>query len=72
MRYTRTLALLASALLLLSGCGLTPTQKKWAGIAVGVLAAGAVIAHEQDSGKVVAPNTPTPGVNCVQAPEMCQ
>lgn len=34
----------------LAGCGLTPTQKKWTGIAVGVLVVGAVAAHQQDHG----------------------
>jgi hypothetical protein len=46
-------AVLAIALVL-SGCALTDTQKKWAGIAAAVIVTGAVIAHQQDDGK---PNT---------------
>lgn len=37
--------------LALAGCGMTPTQKRWTAIAVGVVATGALIAHEHDSGK---------------------
>lgn len=36
---------------LLAGCSLTPTQKKWAGFAAGVLVVGAIAAHDADSGK---------------------
>lgn len=39
------LAVLASA------CAMTPTQKKWTGIAAGVLIVGAIAAHSADSGK---------------------
>lgn len=42
--------------LFLSGCGLTPTQQKWATIGAGVLITGAIVAHEMDSGKAVQPD----------------
>ena len=45
----RILATLAAGLLL-SACAMTPTQKKWTGIAAGVLIVGAVAAREADSG----------------------
>lgn len=35
----------------MSACSMTPTQKKWTGIAAGVLIVGAVAAYESDSGK---------------------
>jgi PBP1b-binding outer membrane lipoprotein LpoB len=38
--------------LLLSGCAsMSPAQKKWTGIVVGVAVVGAIAAHEMDSGK---------------------
>jgi hypothetical protein len=43
--------------LFLSGCGLTPTQQKWATIGAGVLITGAIVAHEMDSGKAAQPET---------------
>lgn len=40
-------ALLFAALLMtVAGCSLTPTQKKWAGVAAGVLIVGAIAAHD--------------------------
>lgn len=37
---------------LLSGCAsMSPAQKKWTGIAIGVVVIGAIAAHEMDSGK---------------------
>lgn len=39
------------SLVLVAGCSLTPTQKKWAGFAAGVLVVGAIAAHDADNGK---------------------
>jgi hypothetical protein len=44
------LAVLATALCL-SACSLSPTQKKWAGFAAGVLIVGAIAAHRDGSGE---------------------
>lgn len=64
--------LVAVGSLALAGCGLTPTQQKIAGIATGLLIVGAVIAHEQDSGKPQLPTVPTPSVDCSQNPALCR
>jgi hypothetical protein len=51
----KTLVVLGSLFLVLSGCAnLTPTQKKVAGAIAGVLVVGAIAAHRQDSGAPVA------------------
>jgi uncharacterized protein YceK len=39
---------------LLSGCSMTPTQKKWATIGATVVVTGMIIAHQQDNGAPVA------------------
>jgi hypothetical protein len=40
----------ALALVLLVGCStITPTQKKWTSVAVGVLVVGAIAAHQADN-----------------------
>ena len=65
------IALLATLLALTAGCSLTPTERKWAGVAAGVLIVGAVIAH-QDNGEApgraivdpAAPCTPQPDGSC--------
>lgn len=33
---------------LLSGCALTPAQKRWAGVAAGVVIVGAIAVHKAD------------------------
>lgn len=43
-----------AAAIALSACAMTPTQKRWTGIAAGVLIVGAVAAHQADSGKPAA------------------
>jgi hypothetical protein len=60
----RSLMILLS-LALISGCSLTPTQKKWAGFAAGVLVVGAIAAHESDNGKALS------GGAVVDAKPMC-
>ena len=45
----RTLSVFVLAFVL-AGCSMTPTQKKWTGVAVGVLVVGAIAAHQQDHG----------------------
>lgn len=54
----------------LAGCSLTPAQR-W-GVVAGVLVAGAIAAHEHDSGKLIVPTVPTPGVDCSRNPELCR
>lgn len=46
MRY-----LIVLSMILAAGCSLTPTQKKWASFATGVLVVGAIAAHDMDNGK---------------------
>lgn len=48
-------ATLTLACLLLTACALTPTQQKWTGIAVSVVATGVLVAHEADRGKPMSP-----------------
>lgn len=38
--------LMAAVLMLLAGCSLTPTQKKWAGVAAGLIIVGTIAAHD--------------------------
>lgn len=50
--------LLAMLVISISACSLTPTQKKWAGVAAGVLIVGAIAAHDsKDDGSPVAHDT---------------
>lgn len=63
----RVLVLVALAL---SGCGLTPQQR--VAVVAGVLIVGAVAAHQHDSGRLLAPSVPTPGVDCARNPELCR
>lgn len=62
------------AALLVSGCALTPTQKKIAGAIAGVLIVGAIAAHDEDgdSGQVFQNRTPTPNVDCASNPQTCR
>lgn len=43
-------AFVIMGLMLIAGCSLTPTQKKWAGFAASVLIVGAIAAHDNDEG----------------------
>jgi len=45
----KTIALIA-LLSLVAGCAMTPTEKKWTTVAVGVVVVGAIAAHELDNG----------------------
>jgi hypothetical protein len=45
----RSLILIAA--LLSAGCSMTPAQKRWTAIGVGVVATGLVLAHETDNGR---------------------
>jgi hypothetical protein len=63
-----------SLVITLAGCATwTPTQKKWAGVAAGVLVVGAIAAHKADHG---GDNTAAnggelvkPGVPCHMQPD---
>jgi hypothetical protein len=44
-------SLIIIAALIISGCSMTPTQKKWTAVGVGIIATGLVIAHETDNGR---------------------
>jgi hypothetical protein len=59
-------ALIVLAAMLASACSMTPTQKRVAWIAGGVLVAGAVAAHELDHGGAQrdAGHVATPSVTC--------
>lgn len=61
-----------AAAIALSACAMTPTQKKWAGIAAGVLIVGAIAAHDADSGGNASPDVQTPTVPCPSDPESCR
>lgn len=49
--------LIIGLMVVLAGCSLTPTQKKWAGFAAGVLVVGAIAAHDPDNGKALEPSS---------------
>ncbi len=68
MKIIRHIAMLA--ILALTGCGMNPTQQKWAGITAGILITGAMVAHEADSGKP-ATDKHIPGNPCINA-EACR
>jgi hypothetical protein len=56
----------------LSACSMTPTQKKWVGFAAGVVAVGALAAHN-DGGKAASePKSHLPPLNCQASPESCR
>ncbi|HET9394490.1 MAG TPA: hypothetical protein VFO36_00425 [Nitrospiraceae bacterium] len=46
----KRLSIIAMALAL-SACSMTPTQQRWLAFGVGVVATGAIIAHETDQGR---------------------
>jgi len=63
----KTLTILAFTLL--TGCAtMTPAQKKWTGVAVGVLVVGAVAAHRADHGDGPAPPVGKPP-GCAPQPD---
>lgn len=58
--------------LALTGCAMTPEQKKWTGIVAGVLVVGAIAAHQSDSGDTPAANggaISDPSAPCVIQPD---
>lgn len=61
------------AILALTGCSLTPTQQKWAGVAAGVLIVGAIAAHNADNNGSGVNGTNTsigkPGLPCTPQPD---
>lgn len=57
------------AILGLSACSMTPTQKKWAGFAAGVLAVGAIAAHDAGSGKPLTNASVGGGLPCHPQPD---
>jgi hypothetical protein len=67
-RSVSRLAALAIAVSL-AGCGLTPTQKKWAGVAAAVIVTGAVIAHQQDHGNGAGRALNDPTLPCRPQPD---
>lgn len=67
----RPLIVMAVALSL-AGCAMTPTQKKWTGIAVGVLVVGTIAAHDDSDGGTEDGRVGTPTVNCAADPTRCQ
>lgn len=71
MDRSRIVALIL-AFTLVSGCSLTPQQKKWTGIGLAVLAVGAIAAHREDSGAPVTPDVKTPNVDCASNPQLCR
>jgi len=73
MTYHRAI-LAALALSALTSCALTPTQQKWAGIAVSVIVTGALVAHEADSGKPISAATDKriPSAPCATSPQECR
>lgn len=64
-RYLATLF----ACCLLAGCEMTPTQKKWAGFAAGVLIVGAIAARDSDNGEPIAAEITQPGNPCHPQPD---
>lgn len=67
------IAVVAISSALIGACSLTPTQKKWVGVGLTVLAVGAIKAHDEDSGRVlVEQRTPTPNVDCASNPQLCR
>jgi hypothetical protein len=65
MELSMRLLFVVLSMTLIAGCELTPTQKRWAGFAAGVLVVGAVAAHDSDNGK-----PPTAGPS-FEAKPMC-
>lgn len=66
----KTLIILMS--MTLAACGMTPVQKKWAGIAAGVLVVGAIAAHKADNGDSSAAAGPVfgkPAMPCHPQPD---
>lgn len=65
----RTL-LLAVAVLTVSACSLTPTQKKLLGFAAGVIVVGTIAAHDDDSDPVLATTeVGDPSIPCRPQPD---
>jgi hypothetical protein len=58
------------AVLFLSGCSLTPTQRKVLAITGSVLVVGAIAAHDSDHGPKR--DVTTPGNPCQMNPKACQ
>lgn len=60
-------------ILLLTGCAMTPAQKKWAGITASVLIVGAIAAHDADTGRASSSSATaalgTPSPPCVMQSE---
>jgi hypothetical protein len=61
--------LLAALFISLAGCSLTPTQKKWAGFAAGVLVVGAIAAHDNSDEIVAYDQTIGGGPSCSPQPD---
>lgn len=61
--------LLATLLMAIAGCSLSPTQKKWAGFAAGVLIVGAIKAHDSSDGTVADDQAIGGGPSCSPQPD---
>lgn len=70
--FRRVLAVL-TVVFTLSACAMSPAQRKWAGIAAGVLVVGAIVTHERNEQSAPAgPSVPTPSTPCTANPEICR
>lgn len=57
--------------LTLGGCAMSPAQKKWTGIAAGVLVVGAIAAHRADSGAPIEPEKKGSTMPACQSQKSC-
>lgn len=68
---TMRIVIVVFGLSLLAGCGLTPTQKKWLGVAAGVIVVGTIAAHDDSDSNSTATNPAVggPSVPCRPQPD---
>ena len=63
-------AILFLGIFFLSGCAMTPTQKKWTGFVAGALIVGAIAAERSENGEDQR-RVSTPAVDCQANPQSC-
>lgn len=64
----RTLSILIAALAV-SACSLTPTQKKWLGVAAGVIVVGTIAAHDDSDPVLATTQVGDPSIPCRPQPD---